>query len=167
MSTVYICSKLRGATPEETISNLDRAITLGKQVWDEEGNIPVVPHLQALVMDDHDPDARTAAMLHGLNLLLHCQELRYYDNPSEGMAAEMERAHKMGITIRDYRYHPGGCYFPGYAYPECEDCAGCGEEPCRAEQSKEDYDQEQADLRHASGYRVFRRGALSTHRERR
>lgn len=155
---VFICSKLRGDTREETIDNIDRAITLGKQVWEEEGNVPVVPHLQALVMDDSDPCARQAGILWNLDMLMHCNELRYYDNPSEGMAVEMAHAHKLGITISDYRYQPGGCYFPGYAYPECEDCEGCGEQPCPAEQDKADYLQNEADSRHASGYRVFKSG---------
>ena len=128
---VFICSKLRGDTREETTSNIDRAITLGKQVWEEEGYVPIVPHLQALVMDDHEPDARDAGMLLSIDLLLHCQELRYYDNPTIGMATETAAAQKLGIPIKDYRYKPGGCFFQGFLCPECYADNGLDEDgPC-------------------------------------
>lgn len=110
MRRVYICAKL-GGTPEEIVSNIDRAIEIGKRLWEEEGLVPVVPHTLALMLDDNDGEAREAGMNLSLALIPMCHELRYYDNPTVGMARETKRAAQLDKPVLDYRYMPGGCYY--------------------------------------------------------
>lgn len=64
--------------------------------------IPIAPHLlYPQFMDDADEDERALGLFMGVILLTKCHELWCFgDTVSAGMAIELERAAKRGMTVR-------------------------------------------------------------------
>lgn len=97
---VYICSPCRGDYEQ----NIQKAraycrviVTFYPDV------IPIAPHLYfTQFLDDGKPNERSLGMEAGLALLDMCDEIWVFglDNPSEGMKAEIDYAHKNGIPLR-------------------------------------------------------------------
>ena len=95
MKKIYVCSPLRG----DIEGNLKRAKEYCMSVSDA-GHLPVCPHVYfTTFLADDDPHQRELGMLYGLYLLDICDELWYYGEPSEGMAAEIEYARAHGIKV--------------------------------------------------------------------
>lgn len=96
MKLVYICSKLRG----DIEHNIQKAHEYCRMAV-ELGVIPIAPHtIYTKYLDDREPDQRERGLQMGLELLLRCGELWYFDKEiSEGMAAEINLAKQNGIPI--------------------------------------------------------------------
>jgi hypothetical protein len=96
MKIIYVCSPLRGdyETNIAQAKQYCRAIALG-------GNIPIAPHVYCTAfLDDTVPDERKAGMAIGIELLRFCDELMVCgDIISEGMAAEIAEAKRLGIPV--------------------------------------------------------------------
>lgn len=99
MKKVYICSPCRG----DYENNIQRAKEYSRAAV-EKGVIPVTPHIYLTqFMDDNVPEERELALKIGSELVLGCSELWAFgiDQPSAGMAAEIELAKAHGIPIRN------------------------------------------------------------------
>ena len=99
MKKVYICSPCRG----DYENNIQRAKEYSRAAV-EKGVIPVTPHIYLTqFMDDNVPEERELALKIGSELVLGCSELWAFgiDNPSAGMAAEIELAKAHGIPVRN------------------------------------------------------------------
>jgi hypothetical protein len=96
MKIIYICSPLRGDI-ENNIARARqycRVVALG-------GNIPIAPHVYCTsFLDDTVETERNIGMKIGIELLKICDEMRVYgDIISEGMAAEIAEAKRLGIPV--------------------------------------------------------------------
>lgn len=94
---VYICSPYRGNYAENTL----KAKEYCKSAI-EQGVFPIAPHLYCpLFLDDRKLAEREAGLALGLRLLEMCDRVWVYgyENPSEGMKAEIEHAKKLGIPV--------------------------------------------------------------------
>lgn len=98
---VYICSPCRG----DMEKNITRAQSYCREVADLWPDvIPIAPHVYCTQFyDESVPEERAAGMEIGLALLNICDEIWVYgmENPSEGMAREIDFAKEHGIPIRD------------------------------------------------------------------
>lgn len=96
---VYICSPLAGNMD----GNMEKARRYCKFAV-QSGAIPLAPHLLfPQFMDDMNPDERALAMFMNMVLLGKCDQLWVFGkNISEGMAAEIGKAKKRGMSIRHF-----------------------------------------------------------------
>ena len=98
---VYICSPLRGDYAKNTLN--------AKKYCKEavaEGVLPIAPHLYCpMFLDDRKATERATGIALGLRLLEMCAEIWVYgyENPSEGMKAEIEHAKALNIPIREVK----------------------------------------------------------------
>lgn len=92
---IYICSPYGGLR-----ENAKRAHEYGQAVA-KEGYIPIIPHVMWHgIFKDADPDERIRALSAGLELLKHCDELRYFGKEiTPGMAQEINFARANGIPV--------------------------------------------------------------------
>lgn len=100
-NTVYICSPLRGITPEETYQNMLAARRYMLSAYRLTGDPAVAPHAYLpVVMDDSIPEEREYALKAGKKLLSRCKYLfACGESISEGMKGEIEEAALLGIPI--------------------------------------------------------------------
>jgi hypothetical protein len=112
MKIVYICSPLKG----DILGNIKKAQEYCREAT-LAGVMPLASHVYfTSFLDDTVEEERELGMRLGLQMLKLCSELWVYgyDNPSEGMRAEIELAKKLGIPVvnagivsRAYRVHLG------------------------------------------------------------
>ena len=98
---VYICSPLRGNYAKNTLNakKYCRAAV-------DAGVFPIAPHLYCpMFLNDREETEREIGIALGLRLLEVCQEVWVYgyENPSEGMKAEIEHAKALNIPIREVK----------------------------------------------------------------
>lgn len=93
---VYICAPLRGDVEQ----NIEFARQRAQEVF-RAGDIPVCPHLLfPPIAAPGDPTQDQAARDMGLRLLESCQQVNVYGPTwTEGMWAEIHRAHDLGIPV--------------------------------------------------------------------
>ncbi len=92
---VFICSPYRGNT-ETNVQNARAYCSLAST----QGCIPFAPHLLfTQFLDDAKADERKLGMYMGAEMLRLCDELWAFGEPTEGMAAEIELAERMGIPV--------------------------------------------------------------------
>jgi hypothetical protein len=96
MKTIYVCSPLRG----DYETNIARAREYCRAVA-LDGNIPIAPHVYCTsFLDDTVEKERHIGMAIGIELLRFCDELMVCgDRISEGMAAEIAEAERLGIPV--------------------------------------------------------------------
>ncbi len=95
---VFICSPFRDDT--ETNAHRARAYC---SLASRQGCIPFAPHLLfTQFLDDAKADERKMGMYMGAEMLRLCDELWAFGEPTEGMAAEIELAERMGIPVRHH-----------------------------------------------------------------
>ena len=94
---IYVCSPFAGDT-KRNIENARRYCAFAVR----KGYIPYASHLFfPQFMSDDDPTQRELGLFMGLVYLDGCKECWVFgDRVSSGMAAEIERAKKRGITLR-------------------------------------------------------------------
>lgn len=96
---VYICSPLSG----DIDNNIAKAINYCKNAVRADANIiPLAPHIYCTrFLDDTVPAERAAGLDMGMAMLSICSEIWVYgyENPSEGMKAEIQYAKAHGIKI--------------------------------------------------------------------
>ena len=106
----YICSPLSG----DIEGNIGRAKGYCRIAMDM-GYVPYASHVYfTSFLDDTDPEQRAVGTREGLFWLAMCQEVFVFgDRISEGMAAELELASKLGlpITYFDASGNPVGTMF--------------------------------------------------------
>ena len=97
MRKVYICSPYRGDV-EHNVGNARRYCRMAV----DNGFIPVAPHIYfTQFLDDSVEKERKAGIEAGIQLMLECDEVWVFGEPTEGMRKEMECAekHDMKITM--------------------------------------------------------------------
>lgn len=107
LTRIYVCSPLRPkpqspeASKAELEDNLDRAKTACRLVTDL-GGIPICSHLFCTqFLDDSIPAEREKGRRIGLELLKDADELWCFSEQiTEGMAAEITEASRLGIPVR-------------------------------------------------------------------
>lgn len=101
---VYVCSPVRG----DVERNIARAREYCKSVLIA-GHIPLAPHVALCgVLDDNNQHERETALAAGLELLKRCDELWCFGGIiSEGMAAEIELAHNLGVPVKAVLFDSG------------------------------------------------------------
>ena len=99
MKRAYICSPLRGDYAE----NIEKAKGYCRETA-QNGALPFAAHIYFIqFLDDASPDQRATGMKMGLEWLKLCDEVHVYGNViSEGMAAEIEYAEKLGLPVIYY-----------------------------------------------------------------
>lgn len=92
---VYICSPYSG----DTVHNANMARVYCRQAMDE-GFIPIAPHIYftQFLFDDVEEERRKG-MDAGLGLLLECEQVWVFGEPTEGMREEIEHARRNGIPV--------------------------------------------------------------------
>ena len=98
MRKVYICSPYRGNVER----NVDDARRYCRMAVDD-GFIPVAPHIYfTQFLDDSVENERKAGIEAGIQLMLECDEMWVFGEPTEGMMKEIEcaRSHEMKIVMR-------------------------------------------------------------------
>lgn len=98
MRKVYICSPYRGNIER----NVDDARRYCRMAVDD-GFIPVAPHIYfTQFLDDSIENERKAGIEAGIQLMLECDEMWVFGEPTEGMRKEIEcaRNHEMKIVMR-------------------------------------------------------------------
>lgn len=100
-NAVYICSPLRGQTPEETYQNMLAARKYMLAAYRLTGDPAVAPHAYLpVVLDDTVPEEREYGLLAGKKLLYRCRKLFVCgDRISEGMKGEILEAALLGKPI--------------------------------------------------------------------
>ena len=98
---MYICSRFRAASDVAQEQNIIHAREACRAAADK-GYAPYVPHLYLpQCLDDNEPTEREAGLAIGLEFLKACDELWQWGlGVSEGMAAEIKEAEKIGIPVR-------------------------------------------------------------------
>ena len=95
MKKVYICSPCRG----DYENNIQRAKEFSRAAV-ERGYIPITPHIYLTqFMDDTVPAERELGLSIGRELVLMCDELWAFGEPTEGMRMEIEQAERLGIPV--------------------------------------------------------------------
>lgn len=95
---VYIASPYRG----DKKRNIRKASKYTRAAFDA-GMVPITPHLfYSSILDDSNPEQRTAGMAAGTAILLRCDELWVFGEPSEGMKAEIATAKQANIPVKYY-----------------------------------------------------------------
>lgn len=94
---IYVCSPLKG----DIERNISRARGYSRFVYTK-GGIPLAPHtIFTQFLDDTIPEEREAGMKLAHKLLHKCDEIWVFGKKrSEGMAAEIVAAKKLGLKIR-------------------------------------------------------------------
>ncbi len=92
------------------------------------GCAPYAPHLYLpYCLDDNDPAERAVGMRIGQEFLKICDEVwQWGETVSEGMAAELALARKLGIPIEVF---PGGVYDRADAPKNVAACKKAGKAP--------------------------------------
>lgn len=92
---VFICSPYRG----DVEGNIKKAAAYCRMAC-EKGYMPIAPHLFIpQFLDDDVETERALGISMGLDLLLLCEEMWVFGNPTEGKTAEISFAIKHGIKI--------------------------------------------------------------------
>lgn len=102
MKKIFVCSRLRGKTPEEYQQNVEVVKSLCRIVA-MLGNIPIAPHAYfPNFLSDHNESERKLGIDMGLELLQTCDEIWVFDfnGVSEGMQLEIDYATKRQIPLR-------------------------------------------------------------------
>lgn len=110
MKKIFVCSRLRGKTPEEYQKNVEVVKSLCRIVA-MLGNMPIAPHAYfPNFLNDNNEAERKLGIEMGLDLLLDCDEIWVFDfnGVSEGMETEINYASKRGMAMRYF----GGVDFP-------------------------------------------------------
>jgi hypothetical protein len=101
MKLAFVCSPLRNSDQAEATANVDYArnacLTLARC-----GLNPVAPHLlYPQYLNDNDEVERKLGLALARDLLKRCDEIHVFTGRgvSEGMAAEIKLAHKLGKKI--------------------------------------------------------------------
>lgn len=101
MKLAFVCSPLRNSDQAEVTANVDYArnacLTLARC-----GLNPVAPHLlYPQYLNDNDEVERKLGLALARDLLKRCDEIHVFTGRgvSEGMAAEIKLAHKLGKKI--------------------------------------------------------------------
>lgn len=95
MRKVYICSPYRGNVER----NVDDARRYCRMAVDD-GFIPVAPHIYfTQFLDDSVENERKAGIEAGIQLMLECDEMWVFGEPTEGMRKEIECAESHGMKI--------------------------------------------------------------------
>lgn len=124
-NAVYICSPLRGQTPEETYQNMLAARKYMLAAYRLTGDPAVAPHAYLpVVLDDMVPEEREYGLLAGKKLLYRCKKLYVCgDRISEGMKGEILEAAVLGRPIVTFSKD----MFCKVGDLICsDDCPGCG-----------------------------------------
>ena len=96
MPLVFICSPYRG----DTQTNEQHARTYCSLAVSQ-GCIPFAPHLLfTQFLDDVQLEERRLGLHMGMEMLRLCDALWAFDEPTQGMRAEMKLAERMGIPVR-------------------------------------------------------------------
>lgn len=102
-SKIYVCSPYRAETETEVEQNVKNAQRYCRFVIETLPNtLPVAPHIYLTqFLDDSNSDSRRLALLIDRRLLEECNELWVFGKRvSDGMAAEITEAARMGIPMR-------------------------------------------------------------------
>lgn len=95
MRKVYICSPYRGNV-EKNVGDARRYCRMAV----DEGCIPVAPHIYfTQFLDDSVEKERKAGIEAGIQLMLECDEVWVFGEPTEGMRQEIECAVSHGRKI--------------------------------------------------------------------
>lgn len=110
MKKIFVCSRLRGKTPEEYKKNIEIAESLCRIV-SMLGHLPIAPHVYFpnFLSDDNESERKLGIDM-GIELLRECDEIWVFDfnDISAGMETEIDYALKCDIKIR---------YFCGLDFP--------------------------------------------------
>ena len=103
MKRVFICSRYRADATHTTENNIERALYACAYATIH-GYAPYAPHLYLpRYLDDEYPSNREVGMAIGREFLSVCDEVwQWGATVSEGMAAELAYANKLGIPIKVY-----------------------------------------------------------------
>ncbi len=97
MRKVYICSPYRG----DIEGNVRNARKYCRMAIDD-GAIPIAPHIYfTQFLDDGDEAQRTTGIEAGIQLMLECDEVWVFGEPTSGMKQEIEYARKNGLKITE------------------------------------------------------------------
>jgi hypothetical protein len=101
MKKVYICSRYRADEKHTVADNISRAVSACGHAL-RKGYAPIAPHLMyPRCLDDSDPDDRKVGTDAALEWIAACDELwQYGATVSEGMKAEIDRAHELWIPVK-------------------------------------------------------------------
>jgi dienelactone hydrolase len=101
MNRVYIVSPLRG----DIRGNIEKAKRYCRETA-KRGALPLAAHVYfTQFLNDDIPTEREAGLRMGLELLKLCDEVHVYgDTISEGMAAEIEAAKRLGLPIQYFNH---------------------------------------------------------------
>lgn len=92
---VFICSPYRG----DIAGNSRKAASYCRMAC-EKGCMPIAPHLLfPQFLDENIESERTLGISMGMDLILLCEEMWVFGNPTEGMAMEISFANEHGIKI--------------------------------------------------------------------
>ena len=95
MRKVYICSPYRGDV-EKNVRNARSYCRMAV----EEGAIPMAPHIYfTQFLDDADEAQRGIGIEAGIQLMLECDEVWVFGEPTEGMKSEIGRAQENRMKI--------------------------------------------------------------------
>lgn len=98
---VYICSRYKD-DPDWNVQKAQEYCREAMELWSDV--LPLAPHVYfTQFLDDRVERERALGLAAGISLLDMCDELWVYglDNPSVGMAAEIEHAREHGIPVID------------------------------------------------------------------
>lgn len=101
MKKVYICSRFRADDNHTVSANIERALFACTYALNH-GYAPFAPHLiYPRCLDDNDPREREIGLAAGNVWISSCDELwQWGATVSDGMAAEIALAQKLGIPVR-------------------------------------------------------------------
>lgn len=98
---VYICSRYKD-DPDRNVQKAQEYCREALELWPDV--LPLAPHVYfTQFLDDSVERERALGLAAGISLLDMCDEIWVYglDNPSAGMAAEIEHAREHGIPVID------------------------------------------------------------------
>lgn len=96
---VFVASPWRAGDAAGQAANLRRALA-GCRAAVFAGHAPFAPHLlYPRFLDDGDAAERAAGMRAGLAFLAACDEVWAYGPVTDGMAAELAEARRLGIPV--------------------------------------------------------------------
>ena len=100
---IYVCSPYRAADAEGMIGNVERARDYCGYITTTFPNtLPVAPHIYLTqFLDDREDDDRNLALSIDKLIVGECNELWVFgERVSDGMAAEISEAARLGLPIR-------------------------------------------------------------------
>lgn len=89
---VFVCSPFGGLD-----ENIIKALTYCRREVDA-GNIPIAPHCY-FTRFMNETTERNKGISFGIELLLRCEEMHVYDEPTDGMKREIEASRRHGIKV--------------------------------------------------------------------